>query len=172
MLHTEYLTPSQRLAREHQARFRANVAARAEARKAKVIPIVCTDKVQSVVIFGPIVLTEDDIAFGPVVIHDSEPEPPSCQEIIRATAQHFGVTKLEMISQRRHEYLVTARQVAIYMCQTLTSRSTPHIGKYMGNRDHTTVIHATRKIHGRILAGDAEIIAAVDAIAAKFAYPS
>ena len=58
----------------------------------------------------------------------------------------FGFTKEEIIGQRRHRPLVTARQIAMYVFRELTDLSYPAIAREFGGRDHTTVIHAVDKI--------------------------
>ncbi len=58
----------------------------------------------------------------------------------------FGFTREEIIGQRRHRPLVTARQIAMYVFRDLTELSYPAIAREFGGRDHTTVIHAVDKI--------------------------
>ena len=58
----------------------------------------------------------------------------------------FKISKNEMLSSRRSRYLVRPRQTAIYLTKILTSKSLPEIGRRFGGRDHTTVIHAVKKI--------------------------
>lgn len=62
----------------------------------------------------------------------------------------------DILSQRRHRSVVWPRQIGMYLAKQLTSRSLPEIGRRFGNRDHTTVLHAIRKIEGE-LAGDARL---------------
>ena len=61
-----------------------------------------------------------------------------------------------MLSSRRSRYLVRPRQVAIYLSKILTSKSLPEIGREFSNRDHTTVIHAVKKIE-ELIKNDNEI---------------
>jgi chromosomal replication initiator protein len=63
-----------------------------------------------------------------------------------ATAQYFGVTVDDLCGSSRSRVLVTARQIAMYLCRELTDLSLPKIGQAFGGRDHTTVMHADRKI--------------------------
>ena len=63
-----------------------------------------------------------------------------------ATCRHFGVDFKDLISGRRSKDIVRPRQVAMYLAKTLTLRSLPEIGRRFGGRDHTTVLHAVRKI--------------------------
>jgi chromosomal replication initiator protein len=66
--------------------------------------------------------------------------------IMGATANYFGVTVDDLCSQSRTHVLVTARQIAMYLCRELTDLSLPKIGQLFGGRDHTTVMHADRKV--------------------------
>jgi chromosomal replication initiation ATPase DnaA len=83
---------------------------------------------------------------------------------IKATAEHFGTSPDVLVSARRTRPLVRWRQVAMYVAREMTGRSLPFIGKKIGGRDHTTILHGVRVVKGLILAGDAETIAAVDQI--------
>jgi chromosomal replication initiator protein len=65
---------------------------------------------------------------------------------MEATSAHFGVSIEELVGQSRSRVLVNARQVAMYLCRELTDLSLPRIGQAFGGRDHTTVMHADRKI--------------------------
>lgn len=89
---------------------------------------------------------------------------PKVEQIIRATALHFGVSRNDIISERRTASIVKPRQVAMYLCKTLTLRSLPDIGRRFGGRDHTTILHGVRKIAGMIEAGDEGVRAAAAAI--------
>ena len=66
--------------------------------------------------------------------------------IMAATAEYFSVTMEELQGSNRSRTLVNARQIAMYLCRELTDLSLPKIGQLFGGRDHTTVIHADRKI--------------------------
>jgi chromosomal replication initiator protein len=67
-------------------------------------------------------------------------------EIQRRVAEHFNIRQGEMTSDRRARAVARPRQVAMYLAKQLTSRSLPEIGRKFGGRDHTTVMHAVRKI--------------------------
>ncbi|BAR98374.1 chromosomal replication initiator protein DnaA [Blastochloris viridis] len=71
------------------------------------------------------------------------------EDIIRIVAEHSGITKQDVLSSRRTANVVLPRQVAMYLAKTLTLRSLPEIGRRFGGRDHTTVLHAVRKIEGK-----------------------
>lgn len=66
--------------------------------------------------------------------------------IMAATADYFGLTVEDLCGTSRGRALVTARQIAMYLCRELTDLSLPKIGAQFGGRDHTTVMHADRKI--------------------------
>jgi len=66
--------------------------------------------------------------------------------IMVQTAAYFGLTMEDLCGPSRSRVLVTARQIAMYLCRELTELSLPKIGQLFGGRDHTTVMHADRKI--------------------------
>ncbi|MFF3373475.1 chromosomal replication initiator protein DnaA [Streptomyces sp. NPDC002680] len=76
---------------------------------------------------------------------DSTPEI-TAPAIMAATADYFGLTVEDLCGSSRGRQLVTARQIAMYLCRELTDLSLPKIGAQFGGRDHTTVMHADRKI--------------------------
>lgn len=67
-------------------------------------------------------------------------------EIQRTVAEYYNLRLAEMLSQRRARVIARPRQVAMHLSKQLTSRSLPEIGRRFGGRDHTTVMHAVRKI--------------------------
>ncbi len=84
-------------------------------------------------------------------------------EIQKAVAEHFTIKMAEMTSSRRACIVARPRQVAMYLAKQLTTRSLPQIGRKFGGRDHTTVMHAVRKIEeliasDRALAEDVELL--------------
>jgi chromosomal replication initiator protein len=76
---------------------------------------------------------------------DAAPEI-TASAIMAATADYFGLTVEDLCGSSRSRVLVTARQIAMYLCRELTDLSLPKIGAQFGGRDHTTVMHADRKI--------------------------
>jgi chromosomal replication initiator protein len=83
------------------------------------------------------------------VLHDllrSHEKRLTIDEIQRRVAEHFNVRLGEMTSARRARAVARPRQVAMYLAKQLTSRSLPEIGRRFGDRDHTTVMHAIKKI--------------------------
>jgi len=79
-----------------------------------------------------------------------EPRRVKIEDILRIVSRHFGVSKGDLLSQRRHRSVVWPRQIGMYLAKQLTQRSLPEIGRRFGNRDHTTVLHAIRKSEGEI----------------------
>ena len=75
-----------------------------------------------------------------------EPKRIRIEEIQRIVARHYNVSKQDLLSSRRTRIIVKPRQVAMYLAKMLTPRSLPEIGRRFGGRDHTTVLHAVRKI--------------------------
>jgi hypothetical protein len=91
-----------------------------------------------------------------------EPEPtppPKVRFILAHVAAFYGLSMVEIESNRRQARIVRPRQIAMYLARRLTPRSLPEIGRMMGGRDHTTVIHGSTKIekelpHSETLAAD------------------
>jgi chromosomal replication initiator protein len=81
-------------------------------------------------------------------------------EIQRAVSSHFEVKQIDLISERRAVAIARPRQIAMYLAKRLTTRSLPEIGRKFGNRDHSTVIHAVRRIED-LRGKDVEIDSAV-----------
>jgi chromosomal replication initiator protein len=75
-----------------------------------------------------------------------EPKRVRIEDIQRIVARHYNVSKTELLSNRRTRTIVKPRQVAMYLSKVMTPRSLPEIGRRFGGRDHTTVLHAVRKI--------------------------
>ncbi len=90
-----------------------------------------------------------------------EPRRIKIEDILRIISRHYGVSKGDLLSQRRHRSVVWPRQIGMYLAKQLTHRSLPEIGRRFGGRDHTTVLHAIRKIEG-VIAGDAALRDEID----------
>ncbi|MEO5372660.1 MAG: chromosomal replication initiator protein DnaA [Alphaproteobacteria bacterium] len=91
------------------------------------------------------------------VLHDllrAHDRRVTIEEIQKQVAEHFNIKVSEMHSARRTRSIVRPRQVAMYLAKQLTSRSLPEIGRKFGNRDHTTVMHAVKKVE-ELIAVDA-----------------
>jgi len=91
-----------------------------------------------------------DLALAEIVlkglITDDDTAEITAATIITQTANYFGLTIDDLCGSSRSRVLVTARQIAMYLCRELTDMSLPKIGQQFGGRDHTTVMHANRKI--------------------------
>jgi chromosomal replication initiator protein len=94
---------------------------------------------------------EVDMTLAEIVLKDLIPEggEPEITAglIIAQTAAYFGLSIEELTGPSRGRHLVMARQIAMYLCRELTDLSLPKIGAQFGNRDHTTVMYADRKIN-------------------------
>ena len=66
--------------------------------------------------------------------------------IINVVAEHFGVKPEDITSKKRNSEFVLPRQIAMYLCRELTETSYVNIGKLMGKKDHTTILHGVNKI--------------------------
>ena len=93
----------------------------------------------------PVDLTLAEIVLKDLIPEGGEPEISSAV-IIAQTAAYFGLSIEDLCGSSRSRVLVTARQIAMYLCRELTDLSLPKIGQQFGGRDHTTVMHADRKI--------------------------
>ncbi|POF33964.1 chromosomal replication initiator protein DnaA [Roseibium marinum] len=80
------------------------------------------------------------------LVRSSEPRRVKIEDIQRVVSKHYNVTKADLLSARRTRTIVRPRQIAMYLAKVMTPRSLPEIGRRFGNRDHTTVLHAVRKI--------------------------
>ena len=70
----------------------------------------------------------------------------SAEDIQRHVAKHYDIRLADMIGPKRTRNLVRPRQIAMYLCKTLTSLSLPEIGRHFGGRDHTTVTHSMQRV--------------------------
>ncbi len=91
-----------------------------------------------------------DLQLAEFVLKDLIPEAQgpeiTASTIMGQTASYFGLSIDDLCGTSRSRVLVTARQIAMYLCRELTDLSLPKIGQHFGGRDHTTVMHADRKI--------------------------
>ena len=82
-----------------------------------------------------------------------EPRRIRIEDIQKVVSRHFNVSKSDLLSSRRTRTIVRPRQIAMYLSKIMTPRSLPEIGRRFGGRDHTTVLHAVRKIE-ELIAGN------------------
>ena len=85
----------------------------------------------------------------------------STEQIQKKVAIYFGLKISDLKSAKRHKALVLARQVAMYLTRTLTSLSYPDIGQQFGGKDHSTIIHANKKIE-KMLIDDLQLRATIE----------
>jgi chromosomal replication initiator protein len=90
------------------------------------------------------------------LVGSGEPRRVRIEDIQRIVARHYNVSRQELVSNRRTRVIVKPRQIAMYLAKTLTPRSFPEIGRRFGGRDHTTVLHAVRKIE-ELISGDTKL---------------
>jgi chromosomal replication initiator protein len=97
------------------------------------------------------------------LIRTREPRKVKIEDIQRLVANHYNISKSDILSSRRTATVVRPRQIAMFLSKALTLRSLPEIGRRFGGRDHTTVLHAVRKIESLTsldtgLAGDIDLL--------------
>ena len=80
------------------------------------------------------------------IINPDKPDKITPELIIRVVAEHYGVSPEDITSKKRNSEFVLPRQVVMYLCRDLTDTSLANIGKLLGKKDHTTVIHGANKI--------------------------
>jgi chromosomal replication initiator protein len=107
-----------------------------------------------VVAFGSLNKQEIDLRLAEIVLKDlvSESDRPEITAgvIMAVTAEYFSISLEDLTGASRTRVLVSARQIAMYLCRELTELSLPKIGQTFGGRDHTTVMHAERKIRSQM----------------------
>jgi chromosomal replication initiator protein len=100
--------------------------------------------------FASLTRSPVQLALAEEVLRDFIPDGSgpeiNADQIMASTADYFGVSLEDLRGHSRSRVLVNARQVAMYLCRELTDLSLPRIGQAFGGRDHTTVMHADRKI--------------------------
>jgi chromosomal replication initiator protein len=92
-----------------------------------------------------------------------EPRRVKIEDIQKLVAARYNVSRADILSERRTAAVVKPRQIAMYLSKSLTLRSLPEIGRRFGGRDHTTVLHAVRKIEkaltdDRVLTEEVELL--------------
>jgi chromosomal replication initiator protein len=97
------------------------------------------------------------------LIRPADPRRIRVEDILRVVSKHYGVSRADLLSSRRTANVVRPRQIAMYLAKTLTLRSLPEIGRRFGGRDHTTVLHAVRKIEG-LVQGDKVLADEIDSL--------
>jgi hypothetical protein len=140
MLHQEIVTPTQRAAKD----VRAKLLALKAKPKPNVIPITAHEAPQAAPVFDRTLVPQPA---------ERPPEPEPCDvprvtigDIIAEVSTFYDVSKMDILSQRRQAAIVRPRQIVMYLARHMTPHSLPQIGRFLGGRDHTTVLHGTAKI--------------------------
>lgn len=97
------------------------------------------------------------------LVRPTDPRRIRVEDILRVVSKHYNVTRADLLSSRRTANVVRPRQIAMYLAKVLTLRSLPEIGRRFGGRDHTTVLHAVRKIEG-LVQGDKTLAEEIDVL--------
>lgn len=107
---------------------------------------------------------------GLMTVGPPQPVVPTIATIQTVVAAYYGMSRLELISDRRAREVARPRQVAMWIAKKLTTRSLPDIGQRFGGRDHTTVLHAVRRIEA-LRAEDPEIANATERLVERLGRP-
>jgi chromosomal replication initiator protein len=110
-----------------------------------------------------------DMAFTRLEIAASgsaRPNEASVEDIQRMVCHHFKLRSIDLVSKDRHKSIAFARHVAMYLCKQRLKCSFPELGRAFGNRDHTTVISAVRKVES-LRSSDPEVRAHLEALERK-----
>ncbi len=93
-----------------------------------------------------------------LVLRDMQATPDGgrikIDDILKIVGRHFNVGRTDLLSPRRARSVVVPRQIGMYLAKKMTARSLPEIGRRFGGRDHSTVLHAVRKIEDQIKTDD------------------
>lgn len=93
-----------------------------------------------------------------LVLRDMQATPDGSRikidDILKVVGRHFNVGRTDLLSPRRARSVVVPRQIGMYLAKKMTARSLPEIGRRFGGRDHSTVLHAVRKIEDQIKTDD------------------
>ena len=111
---------------------------------------------------APLTVENAELAIRDLV-RTRDPKKVKIEDIQKLVASHYNVSRADLLSSRRTASVVRPRQIAMFLSKVLTPRSLPEIGRRFGGRDHTTVLHAVRKIEGltstdKTLAQDIEFL--------------
>src|SRR5688572_15105663 len=102
------------------------------------------------------------------MVPSRRPDVVSVEDIQRAVCSHFRLSNSDLLSKDRHKSVAFARQVAMYVCRQRLKSSFPELGRAFGNRDHTTVMSAVRRVEA-LRARDPQVNAHLEAIEQKLA---
>jgi hypothetical protein len=138
-------TPTQLASNTHRRQMLANIEAKAAARVVKYEPpppVSVPVRKPAFRWINTAAVCDCDYCRGAA----ARPIRPKVETIQRFVCEHYRIALTEILSQRRTAEVVRARQVSMYLAKQLTLRSLPEIGRLFAGKDHTTVLHAVRKI--------------------------
>ena len=87
--------------------------------------------------------------------------------IIKGVAEHFNLSLLDICSTKKAKEIAYPRQIAMYLCRTLTNATLDQIGKELGGKDHTTIMHGEKKITEQLNAGDEKLESTIEILKKK-----
>lgn len=100
-------------------------------------------------------------------IYQTEHRKITIELITQIVAEHFDITKEDLISTKKSNNIAHPRQICMYLCKTLTDSSYIDIAKYLGNRNHTTIIYGVQKIDKLLKSKDESVVNSVDVLTKK-----
>jgi hypothetical protein len=156
MLHRVSLTPTQRAARDVRTKLLSLQP------KPRPIPIQQQSPVTQSV----------PVTWVPIVPTERHPEPVEPRKVMMAdivaeVCRYYEQTRDALYSERKDAKLARARQVAMYFGRWTANRTTPEVGMMLGGRDHTTVLHGSRKIARLLQEGDKATVDDIDLLTAR-----
>ena len=113
---------------------------------------------------GGLTLEETQAFLGPTLRGGDK--RVTVDDIQKATAEYYGLKQADLISERRTRSVARPRQAAMWLAKQMTTRSLPDIGRRFGGRDHTTVLHAVRRIE-ELRAGDSQLARDLETLTRK-----
>jgi chromosomal replication initiator protein len=102
----------------------------------------------------PITMDLASMVLRDAAAQGQDPGRIKIDDILKVVGRHYNVSKNDLLSPRRARSVVVPRQIGMYLAKKLTSRSLPEIGRRFGGRDHSTVLHAVRKIDDLVRADE------------------
>jgi chromosomal replication initiation ATPase DnaA len=181
---TSNITPTQQEARDQHVAFRRRIAEKAATLAKTPLPQACLmkspparhveiaeaieadTKIDVVACNGQVVFVGmTEFAESAETVKRTLAKRLTIERIQAAVCRFYQIPRVEILSARREAKIVRPRQVAMYLAKTLTVRSLPEIGRMFGGRDHTTILHAVRKI-GALVARDPDLNEVVEKLKA------
>lgn len=183
-LYRPTLSPTQRAARDARRALQARMVRLVPVQESTPdeLPAPRLDELPVYSVAEPVVRyrTDNFFAFGPKVcaprrtwekLDDrySNRDRVLVDDVIRAVCKYFNLRRVELLADRKARDITRPRQIGMYLAHGHTTRSYCYIARKFGRSDHTTAIHAVRRVHGLILEGNREATEAVDILSAQFA---